>query len=142
MHLDLSEVPEPVSGLVPTLEAEGFELVAQRGDGTVNRLIELRRGSFGVRITADRGQWWIELGGPDLADWFDPDIWEACLDDVPVEMEPSGLQQRVDVVRARWREAADRLDSSPEIKECLDRKRSTRARTRLGLPPRYENGSG
>ena len=138
MTADLAEAPDLIRALVSGLEAEGFALAGQRGNGLVNRLVELRRGPMGVRVTADRGQWWVELGGQPLGDWFDPDVWEACLDNVPVPMEPSELEVQVHFVRHRWHEVANRLDSA-DVARCLDRKRSTRARTRLGLPPRIEN---
>jgi len=139
MALDLSQAPEGVRAMIADLDGEGFTLVAEQGAGAVNRLLELRRESCVVRITADRGEWWIELGGPALEDWFDPDIWQACLDDVPVQMEPTDLDEQVAFVRQRWPDVAKALNSPKDHAECLDRARSTRARTRLGLPPRAGN---
>jgi len=76
LNTDLSQAPDAVQALVATLESKGFTLAAQRGDGAVNRLVEIRRGPIGVRVTADRGQWWVELGAAPLIDWFDPDVWD------------------------------------------------------------------
>lgn len=136
---DLSFAPEPIRTLVAGLEREGFTLVSEEGSGPVNRLLELRREACSLRITADRGEWWIELGGPTLGDWFDPDVWEACLDGLPVQMEPAELEDRVEFVSRRWPEIARVLIVPTDVGECLDRTRSIRARTRLSLPPRLEN---
>lgn len=138
---DLSQAPESIRALVANLDGEGFTVVAEQGTGGVNRLLVLRRASCDIRITVDRGEWWIELGCSAL-DWFDPDVWQACLDDVPVHMEPTELDERVAFVLQRWPDVAAALDSPQDFAGCLDRARSTRARTRLGLPPRSVNEAG
>lgn len=138
MTADLSQAPRPIRALAERLSEDGFTLTSQEGGGVVNRLLEFQRESCSVRISADRGEWWIEVGGPTIGDWFDPDVWEACLDGVPVQIEPTELEERVEFVCQRWRDIARALGPPCDIAECLDRARSTRARTRLGLPPRLD----
>ena len=138
MSIDLTQAPPAVQSLAVSLEKAGFVARTQRGDGAVNRLVEIELGQLGVRFTADRGQWWIEVGPAPGGAWFDPDVWEACLDDTPVRIEPSTTAEQADFVRRRWRDMAQHV-STATVLDCLARKRSTRARERLGLPPTVEN---
>lgn len=135
---ELPDAPGAIRTLVTELTANAFRLVSQEGSGPVNIVLVLQRGRCGVRISADRGEWWIEMGGAAIGDWFDPDIWDACLRDVPVATEPMELEERTKFVRHRWRDVAKAIDTPSDIVSCLDRQRSTRARTRLGLPPRLD----
>lgn len=138
MALELSGAPDLIRSLVETLERQGFRLLREEGGGGVNRVLELGRAGCAVRVSADRGEWWVELGGAAIGDWFDPDVWEACLDRVPVMMEPADLDERVDFVLHRMRDVEQAIADDPAIGRCLDRARSTRARTRLGLPPKED----
>ena len=61
---DLTVAPPAVRALASCLAASGFAVVADTGGGPVNRVVELDGPGCGVRITADRGQWWVELGRP------------------------------------------------------------------------------
>lgn len=138
MSIDLAQAPSAIQSLVAFLEQAGFVPTTQRGDGAVNRLVELELGQLGVRLTADRGQWWIELGAASGGTWYDPDVWEACFENTPIRVEPSPTTRQAEFVRDRWREVAQHM-ATPSVQECLARKRSTRARERLGLPPTVEN---
>lgn len=138
MALELSEVPDCLRSLVAALERDGFQVVREEGGGVVNRMVELERAGCSVRISADRGEWWVDLGGPRLGDWFDPDVWESCLDGVPVMTEPADLEERVEFVLRRLGDIERAIAANPAIRTCLDQARSTRARTRLGLPPRED----
>jgi hypothetical protein len=138
MNIDLTQAPRAIQSLAAFLEQAGFTPRTKRGDGAVNRLLVLELGELGVRFVADRGQWWIEAGAASGSAWFDPDVWEACLDGTPVRIEPSPATDQADFVRRRWREMAQQVSTAIVI-ECLARKRSTRARERLGLPPTVEN---
>lgn len=138
MIFDSPGLPGPISVLVEVLERKGFETLREEGDGLVNRVVELGRAGCAVRISADRGDWWIEIGGPGLDDWFDPDVWESCLDGLPVTTEPAELAERVKFVLRRLDELERAIAADPGLWDCLRRVRSTRARTRLGLPPTEE----
>lgn len=138
MSIDLTQAPSAIQSLFAFLEQVGFVPTAQRGDGAVNRLIEMKRGQLGVRLAADRGQWWIELGPVSGGTWCDPDVWKACLEDAPIPFEPSPTPEQAEFVRERWREVAQHVTTT-RVQECLARKRSTRARERLGLAPTVEN---
>lgn len=132
-HADI--YPDLIAGVVRDLRAVGFQVVAERGTGDFNWVTELRQGLCGVLISADRSQWSIELGGSTLEDWFDAAVWEACLDDKPVDMEPTELARQASFALRRWRDVDRALGSAGSIRECLVRTRSLRARTRLGLAP-------
>lgn len=138
MAVELSGAPDAVRSLIEDLERQGFGAISDEGSGVVNRVVELERDGCGVRISADRGEWWVELGGSRLGDWFDPDVWESCLDRVPVQTEPADLDERAAFVLRRFRDVEEAIAADPAIHTCLDRVRSTRARTRLGLPPRED----
>ena len=58
-----------VESVIEQLRAAGFVPVLERGSGQVNRLIELQRPDFAVRLTGDRGQWWAEGGLPGGSEW-------------------------------------------------------------------------
>ena len=73
------QAPAWVEQMLDQLAAAGFSVVQERGSGTVNRQIELRRADFAVRVTADRGQWWVEGGLPDGSAWYDAWVWQTCL---------------------------------------------------------------
>ncbi len=129
---DLGSAPGSVHALVADLTTAGFVLVSDDGEGAVNRILQLAGPWCGVRITADRGQWWVDLGRPPQVGWYDPDLWRACLDDAPVSAEPLSFDEEADFVRRRWTEVAV---APPEVDACLSRTQSQRARERLGLPP-------
>jgi hypothetical protein len=48
-------------------------------------------------------------------------------------MDPTDLSGQVEFVRERWSDIAAAMGSRPAVRECLERVRATRARTRLGL---------
>ena len=125
---DLTSVPSEVRDLASALTAAGFGLSVEHGSG----VLEFAGPGCRVRVSADRGQWWIELARPPRIDWFDPDVWVACLDDRPIDREPSSLAEQCAFVLERWGEVAA---ASPSLADCLARQRSTRAHERLGLPP-------
>lgn len=133
MNLEIDHVPECVSQLTDILQAEGFGIASSFGSGRENWVIDLRQGACLVRLTVDRGQWWVGIGGS-MDALYDPDIWVACLDGVPVAREPTSLEERARFVRSRWREVAAAAVSET-VGSCLERTGLLRTRERLGLPP-------
>src|SRR3954466_15214807 len=129
---DMASLPSEVRELASALSAAGFELAVDDGSGAVNRVLEFAGPGCRVRLTADRGQWWIHLARPPRIDWYDPDVWTACLDDRPVDREPSSLAEQSTFVLERWGEVAA---AGPGMADYLARQRSIRAHERLGLPP-------
>jgi hypothetical protein len=122
-----------VESVIEQLRAAGFVPVLERGSGQVNRLIELQRPDFAVRLTGDRGQWWVEGGLPGGSEWYDASIWEACLTDSPPGGSDTLEEQAAYFVlhHAELAAAATRTDFWNELARCRER----RARERLGLPP-------
>lgn len=129
---DLSAAPPVLQALAVDLGQAGFRLTGERGRGAVDRLLELTGPGCSVRLSADRGQWWVEVARTPVSDWYDPDVWVACLDDRALPLEPSPLAVQAEVVRRRWREVAA---AGPAVTDRLAATRAARARRRLGLPP-------
>ena len=108
MDMDLSDLPEEVRVLLFDLQREGFAMVSRRGS-TVDGLIEIQNGHCAVRVSVDRGQWSLELGGHAVGGWYDPNLWQACLDDVPVSREVPDLDFQIAFIRLRWHEVSEAL---------------------------------
>lgn len=134
---DATGLPDEVSDLLDSLRNNGFRPWTERGQGAVNRMIELRSHNFGVRVIADRGEWWVEAGALSQADWFDADVWRACMEGPPASFDPSPFH---DQARYFLEHIADLPEAAlkPDTAECLSRTRARRARERLGLPPSVE----
>jgi hypothetical protein len=128
----ISDAPGDIPILAEFLLGEGFKIDSNRGEGSANCVLEFQRHTCGVRVGADRGRWWVELGPGSPTNWFDPDLWEACLDGGSVRSEPSGLEKQISFVMRRWREVAKAMESARTL-DCLHDARSRRARQRLGL---------
>jgi len=129
--IEIENAPAAIASLLTRLQADGFVLASQEGSGTVNRYMEFVLGALRIRVVADRAQWWIEAGSPDT-DWFDADVWQACLDRRVIAFEPSPLDLQAEFMANRWKELVTHQLSSAD---CLRRTRARRARERLGLPP-------
>jgi len=135
---DLTSAPSQVRALVSALSVDGFTVVAEQGGGAVNRVLELAGPRCSVRVTADRGQWRLDLGRPPEVGWYDTDVWTACLDGRSRGSEASSLHEQVDFVVRRW---ADVAAAGPDVTDRLAGEQATRARERLGLPPLIVEGS-
>lgn len=120
--------------LVDRLREAGFLDVAEIGSGTVNRVIECRSAEFAVRLTADRGQWWVDGSVPGGRDWFDADTWLVCLSDAPLSQDPLSLSAQVEYF-VDHREVLAAAAMDPLTWTCLKQARARRTRERLGLPP-------
>jgi hypothetical protein len=135
---DLTTAPSEVRALVPALSVAGFTVVSEWGGGAVNRVLELAGPRCRVRVTADRGQWWLDIGRPPEVDWYDTDVWTACLDGHSTRSEPSSLEEQVDFAVRRW---VDVAAAGRDVTDRLAGERAIRARERLGLPPRIGEGN-
>lgn len=138
----MSAVPGLPTEIVASLERllqAGFQLTVQRGDGNVNRTIEMQTDMFGLRLVADRGQWWIEGGPLGQGDWFDADVWRSCLEERPASFDPSPFAEQVEYFCTQH-EAMAEAARDADLAQRLVRSRARRARERLGLPPTVEGG--
>lgn len=130
-----ADMQDVVAAFVASLEANGFSRSdAQIGTGFGDRSVELEAATVVVRITSDRGQWFIELGHREWAEWFDPDVWRACLDDEHPPDEPRSLrEQSTYVLDGLARITVVGRSNAPDLLPCLRRAHATRARLRLGF---------
>jgi hypothetical protein len=85
MNLGSRHIPDLQSAFIEALVHEGFEIVFSRGEGSANLFVEVMRPGLIIRVSVDRGQWWVECG-PTRDDLFDPGIWKACFENRAVEL--------------------------------------------------------
>lgn len=126
-------IPDDVARLVERLTGAGLAPAAERGSGGVNHVIECRSPTFAVRLTGDRGQWWVDGGLPGGTQWYDADIWGSCLTGAaPAGLGP--LDEQVDYFVSQH-DALALAATREDTWDCLRRQRERRTRERLGLPP-------
>lgn len=130
-----AETPESVTALLASFEKHGFTRATEHvGTGFGDRSIELDRTPVLVRITSDRGQWFVEVAHRDWDEWFDADVWRACLEDSDPPDEPRPLDiQSAFLLRNLGRIAeagrANAVDLLPRLRQA----HAARARRRLGF---------
>ena len=133
----MSLVPSSLEELFSFLVGEGFSVCEKRrSEGFGDVVILLQRGLIDIRFVSDRGEWSVELSGRGLGgDWFDIDIWEACLDSKRASKEPSSLEQQAAALLARLSEISAILAATDAaaVASALQSLRAERARARLGL---------
>jgi hypothetical protein len=127
--------PDMLATLVARLEDRYFSIVSdERRDGFGDRVITLSTPPIAVRIVGDRDQWFVELAHEEWDDWFDPDLWRACLDDIAVPDEPRPLvEQSRFVVSELGRIIAIGSAEPGRLLSCLGETRAARSRRRIGF---------
>jgi hypothetical protein len=127
------QLPEPLAYLKARLEERGFKLVSEHTSASFgDRSIVLAETPLAVRFIAERGQWFVELSCESWDDWFDPDVWEACLNDGPVRDEPAALDAQAEFITENLDHLARVVTQSESgLRTCLNEKRAARARQRL-----------
>lgn len=116
-------------------------------DYLTNR-IRYEEGSFGdsvvvlqkdrtfVRLVRDRGQWFIEVAGAPVSDWFSPIVWRALFESSMPSLETASFDAQAELLRvdlSRIEATNERIDDS--VLAELRAWRSHRAQARRGLPP-------
>ena len=135
--IGMANLPEVLARLADQLAAAGFRVESSaRSDAFGDRVVQFARGPVRVRFVRDRSQWFIDMSRDGWDDWFDPDVWRSCLDNLPLAREPSPLDEHaafvVEAIEQISTAVGPRL-SARKVRHCLDRKQSARARVRLGL---------
>lgn len=125
--MSAEEFPPALRRLMEGITERGFRLVREVGSGYVNRLLDYSDGRLGVRITVDRGHWWLECGPVAEPDWFDPDVWCAFENGRPARLEMPSLDEQVDYLLDALPRMA-RLSGAPVI-NALRNLRDRRAYT-------------
>lgn len=134
---EIAGAPPEVAMLLERLTADGFTQSAEIGTGVINHELEIRNEQLNVRVVVDRGQWFVEAGRFG-GDYFDADVWAACITGKSIAFEPSSLRDQAVYITENWR-ALCRFLVADGAADCLLRARSRRARKRLGLPPSVDD---
>ena len=124
-------IPHEVKALLDDLRRRGYSVIQTNYYETVfgDAIIVLERDTTQIRLSCDRGPWFIEVRSRRLtwtrpgwfgasSDWYSPKIWRAFLEasTPPVEIVPFGVQ-------ARWLlEDLSRIEASsgPTKKQLVD----------------------
>lgn len=129
------QLPDAVAVLIARLEEWGVSTTSEEAqEGFGDRTIVATNPPIDVRLVSDRGQWFIELAHTDWDDWFDPDVWRACLNDnaIPDEPQPFTAQAEFLLEELERIGAAAQTDGDGLL-ACLRDRRAARSRRRLGL---------
>ena len=84
-----------------------FQVVGESTGGHGDCALEYRNDECQVQILGDWRRWWITFKVEPLTEWFDVDVWRSYLDNTPVNLEISSIEEDVKFSRERWREVAD-----------------------------------
>lgn len=131
------EIPAALASLTARLESLGFvcdspDVSESFGD----RVVTCEGLALAVRVVSDRGQWFVEVGRVDWDDWFDPDVWRACIEGAEAPPEPRELAAQAEYVALnveRLAAVAAAAAEETEVLTCLRQARAARARRRLSL---------
>lgn len=127
---DLSMAPIPVRNLAEWLADRGSPLVPQSLESPINQLLKARA-QYGVRVLADRGQWFVDLAPPGVDEFFNSAVWSSCLTGATVSLELVPLAEQV-----AWIEEFLSDDSRRDYSvDCLRETRRKRAFGRMGIQP-------
>jgi hypothetical protein len=75
------QIPAALAVLVARLKDLGFVCDAtEPSESFGDRVVMCEGPALSARMLSDRGEWYRELAGADWDDWFDADVWRACLE--------------------------------------------------------------
>ncbi|NED97135.1 hypothetical protein G1H11_17695 [Phytoactinopolyspora alkaliphila] len=117
------------------LAAHGYEKTG--GHGSKGFGDEVTCYSFmnvSVRVVRDRGQWFFEASPTNGADWFDADLWHACLTNEPAPVEPRSASIQAHLLTNELADLTETAQTSPMVTlERLRALRRARSRRRIGI---------
>jgi hypothetical protein len=135
----MRSLDQPPQDAFKLLARAGFRVLAEtESEGFGDRLVVLGRGAVLARLVRERGQWFLEVASGTPGDeWFDMDLWLACLDHTPVPKEPSPLIDQAAALIGRLPDIESALlpEGAVATGECLRVVGLERARSRIGLDP-------
>jgi hypothetical protein len=115
--------PPALDALDAWLRDQGFA-VAERGPQ-----VAYTRAPLAVTMTADRGEWTVEIGHVGWPDeGYDVEVWSAALDQTAPPAVPTSLEVQADMLRDRLPAIAGREDLREQLSAIAD----ARDRARLG----------
>lgn len=126
---DLSSAPQAISELARILSARGNPLRTQSYGSPGDQVLRAETPAGTVQVLADRGQWFVDLAPPGVDDYFDTEVWAACLSGAPVSLELVSLDSQV----AWLKEFLDEDVRTGYSIESLRKARQRRAYGRLGF---------
>jgi hypothetical protein len=108
------ELPGALASLREWLEARGFERSYELAPlGWL--MLGWTKPTAWVRLTNDRGQWFLDMSRPELGEWFEAEIWRALFEaDRPTDATLSEPQ-----IANIARSVVPRLESLAEGNESL-----------------------
>lgn len=126
---DLSLAPQAISELARILSARGNPLRTETYSSPGDQVLRARTPAGTVQVIADRAQWFVDLAPPGVDDYFDTEVWSACLSGAPVSLQLVSLDSQV-----AW--IMKFLDEDVRTRysiESLRQERQRRAHGRLGF---------
>lgn len=128
---DMSLAPQGLQKFAEGLAEEETPLRVEAFDSPSNQLLQAQTARGTVQVLADRGQWFVELAPPGVAEFFSTAVWIACLSRTEVSLEIVPLDAQI-----AWLEVFLAGDDQREYTiECLLDAQRRRAHGRMGLTP-------
>jgi hypothetical protein len=115
--LDLSIAPDPVCRLVGWLGENGLKVRSEQADGSLNQHAVWENDSLRVEVTADRGDWSVAIGTPNMSETFHPDEFEAWIDGFPLAGDLSDLDHQVEFITSRWSQVRAAVVGAPRAED-------------------------
>ena len=128
---DLALAPQVLQKFAESLAERETPLRVEAFDSPSNQLLQAQTARGTVQVLADRGQWFVELAPPGVAEFFSTTVWIACLSRTEVSLELMPL----DAQTAWIEEYLTGGDQREYTIECLLETRHRRACGRMGLAP-------
>ena len=134
MRRGAMQIPAALASLAARLEDLGYACDAtEPSESFGDRVVMCEGPALAVRMVSDRGEWFLEAGGADWGDWFDADVWRACLEGSELPLDPRDLSVQAEYVALNVERLAAAAEEEGEVLDCLRQRRAERARHRLGL---------
>lgn len=133
--VDRAALPEPMAELWRVLQQEGF-LLAEEDYSEAdfgNAFGVLLRGKAAVRFVRDRGQWFVEVGGPGGSEWYSPMVWRSYLQGEVGDASTPAMDQQCRFIVQALDQIVAAVDTDTELLENLHRYRAQRAQVRRDL---------
>jgi hypothetical protein len=130
-------MPRPVAELASWLVARGFDVeTGQLSLAFGSQVLVFRDETIAVRAVSDRGLWSLEIATPQRDNWYDAEIWAACLDARDAPTEPRDLSAQAQFVRERLDDVRRAMiERTPdELLQCLLERQKDRFLRRMGRP--------
>ena len=129
--------PQVIRELLDWLTARGFRPArGAQGASVGNDALVMECSPVGVAILRNRGNWSIEIAGPNLS-YRPMDIWKACVTHGEVRIEPDDVHWQCEFLKEHLQDVCRALgpESLEETRRCLDRKREERNQRVITPPP-------